>query len=112
MRRSEHERLQVALDAAGMGTFVWYAREDRTEPDARMLELFALPTGGVLSLASALTSMIHPKDRQRYGDAVAATLDPAGEHLLSQEIRVNRGDGSYRWVLVTARAYFEGDPPE
>ncbi|MEU4217087.1 SpoIIE family protein phosphatase [Actinoplanes sp. NPDC026623] len=112
MRRSEQERLQVALDAAGMGTFVWYAREDRTEPDARMLELFALPTGGVLSLASALTSMIHPADRQRYGAAVAAALDPAGEHLLSQEMRVNRGDGSYRWVLVTARAYFEGEPPE
>ena len=101
----------MALDAAGMGTFVWYANEDRTEPDARMLELFALPPGGLLSLATALTSMIHPGDRQRYGDAVAAALDPAGSHQLSQEIRVNRGDGSHRWVSVTARAFFEGTPP-
>lgn len=34
MDRSGDDRLQLALDAAGMGTFVWYAREDRTEPDA------------------------------------------------------------------------------
>lgn len=101
----------MALDAAGMGTFVWYANEDRTEPDARMLELFALPAGGVLSLATALASMIHPDDVHRYGRAVAAAFDPAGDRELSQEIRVDRGDGTYRWVQVTARAFFEGQPP-
>ncbi|GLY05063.1 SpoIIE family protein phosphatase [Actinoplanes sp. NBRC 101535] len=111
VQKTEQERLQVALDAAEMGTFVWSAREDRGEPDARMLELFALPSDGVLSLATALDSMIHPEDRQRYGTAVAAAFDPGGSRLLSQEIRVDRGDGSYRWVMVTARAYFEGDPP-
>jgi PAS domain S-box-containing protein len=112
MKRSEQERLQVALDAAGMGTFIWYAKDDRTDPDARMLELFALPPGGVLSLAAALTSMIHPADRETYGEAVAAALDPAGDRLLSREIRVDRGDGTYRRVLVTARAFFDGDPPQ
>jgi hypothetical protein len=54
VERTEQERLQVAIDAAGMGTFVWYAVDDRTEPDVRMLELFALPLDGVLSLATAL----------------------------------------------------------
>jgi PAS domain S-box-containing protein len=112
MKRSERERLQVALDAAGMGTFVWYPRQDYAEADRRMMELFALPPHGVLSLAAALASMIHPGDRQQYGDAVAAALDPAGDHELNQEIRVDRGDGSFRWVAVTARAMFEGDPPE
>jgi PAS domain-containing protein/anti-sigma regulatory factor (Ser/Thr protein kinase) len=112
VRKSERERLQVALDAAGMGTFVWYAREDRTEPDARMLELFALPANGVLSLATALDSMLHPDDKQRYNTAVTAAFDPDGNHLLSQEIRVDRGDGTYRWVAVTARAFFAGKPPQ
>ena len=63
MQRSEQERLQLALDAARMGTFIWYAQRDHGEPDARMLELFALPSGGFLNLAEALTSMIHPDDR-------------------------------------------------
>ena len=111
MERSEKERLQVALDAAGMGTFVWYAQRDYAASDARMLELFALPPDGVLSLAAALSSMIHPEDRQRYEDAVRAALDPAGRRELRQEIRVARGDGSYRWVAVTARASFLGDDP-
>ncbi|GLW36038.1 SpoIIE family protein phosphatase [Actinoplanes regularis] len=109
---SEQERLQVALDAAGMGTFVWHARQDYAESDPRMLELFALPADGVLSLAGALTSMIHPDDRQRYSDAVAAALDPAGDHQLAQDIRVRRRDDGYRWVAVTARAFFEGKPPQ
>src|ERR1700753_3225985 len=88
MTGSEQERLQVALDAAGMGTFVWHARRDYAEADARMMELFALSPRDVLSLEAALASMIHPIDRQRYADAVAAALDPAGEHELNQEIRV------------------------
>jgi len=101
----------VALDAAGMGTFVWYVRQDYAASDARMLELFGLPPDGVLSLAAALSSMIHPEDRQRYEQAVLAALDPAGKRELRQEIRVARDDGSYRWVAVTARASFAGDPP-
>src|SRR6185436_4117572 len=40
--RDREGRLQLALEAAGMGTFVWYADEDSGEPDERMLALFGL----------------------------------------------------------------------
>ncbi len=92
-----------------MGTFVWYV-EDRTEPDDRMLELFNLPRDGLLSLETALATMIHPDDRQRYEAAVYAALQPDGPRELREEIRVVKEHG-YRWVAVTARAFFEGDPP-
>jgi len=35
-------RLRLVLDATGTGTFVWYAGQDRSEADRRMLELFGL----------------------------------------------------------------------
>ncbi|MEV0457938.1 SpoIIE family protein phosphatase [Catellatospora methionotrophica] len=110
METSKEERLQLALDAARLGTFVWYA-EDRGEPDERMLELFNLPKDGTLSLSAALASMIHPDDRGRYADAVAAAFDPGGARELREDIRVMQSHGGYHWVAVTARAFFTGDPP-
>lgn len=68
--RLNDQRLRLALEASGMGTFLWYPQEDRTEADVRMLELFGLPSDGSISLASALASLIHPDDVGRYGEAV------------------------------------------
>ena len=42
------ERVAVAFEAAGLGSFVWYPEEDRGEPDERMLALFGLPADGTL----------------------------------------------------------------
>jgi PAS domain-containing protein len=58
-RRESDARLQLALDAAGMGTFIWYVAEDRTETDERFLNLFGLP-GGEINHRKALTSLVHP----------------------------------------------------
>lgn len=104
------ERLQLALDASAMGTFIWYPEEDRTEPDARMLELFGLPNDGTLSLRSALANVIHPEDRWRYAEAVARALDRAGSGVVQEDIRVVHPDSSVRWVAVYGQVFFEGEP--
>jgi PAS domain S-box-containing protein len=106
---SKEERLQLALDAAQLGTFVWYV-EDRGEPDQRMRELFNLPNDGGLSLPATLTPTIHPDDRGRYIEAVAAALDPAGSRELREDFRVRQAHGGYHWIEVTAHASFAGDP--
>jgi signal transduction histidine kinase/CheY-like chemotaxis protein len=108
--RKTHQHMQLALDAANMGAFVWYPHEDRTDPDARMLELFGLPPDGAINLAVALAQLIHPDDRQRYADAVARAMDAAGEGRLREDIRVLRPDGE-RWIAITARMEFVGEPP-
>lgn len=110
METSKEERLQLSLDAAQMGTFVWYV-DDRGEPDQRMRELFNLPLDRTLPLSAAMTSMMHPDDRGRYAAAVEAALDPAGTRELREDIRVRQAHGGYHWVAVTARATFAGDPP-
>ena len=74
--RDSEGKLQLSLKASDMGVFYWYPQEDRTESDARVLEIFGIDSTADLSLASALTSMIHPDDRDRYAQGVARSLDP------------------------------------
>jgi PAS domain S-box-containing protein len=111
LRESEARR-QLALEAAQMGTFVWYPQEDRGEPDAHMLALFGLRPDDTLNLAEALTKMIHPGDRARYAAAVAGATDPQGSGRLEAEIRVVYPDESLHWVAVTAQVLFAGEPPQ
>jgi PAS domain S-box-containing protein len=108
-RRESESRLQLALDAASMGTFVWYLQEDRPEADARMLQLFGLPPGSQLT-PTVLSGLIHPEDREGFAEAVAAASDPSGPGTLRHDLRVIRPDGSLHWLVMTARAVFEENP--
>ena len=108
--RTSETRLRSALDASNMGTFVWHALEDRTEPDVRMLQLFGLAEDATLNLRTALDTLIHPDDRDRYAEAVRRAIDPEGQGTLREDIRVAHPDGSLHWLAVTAQAAFDGKP--
>ena len=110
LRRSE-ERLQLATNAASMGTFVYYPQEDRGEPDKQMLSLFGLPPDGVLNLSEALTKIIHKDDRDRYKEDVLRATNPAGNGNLDSDIRIIHPDGSIHWINISAQTYFAGEPP-
>lgn len=105
------DRLQLATEAAQIGTFIYYPDEDRGEPDEQMLRLYGLPPDGSLNLSKALSEIIHPDDRQRYGDEMAKALDPLGSGKLETDIRIMHPDHSIRWMNVNAQVIFEGDPP-
>ncbi|MEO5821733.1 MAG: ATP-binding protein [Vicinamibacteraceae bacterium] len=107
--RDSESRLKLVLDASGMGTFVWHLDEDRGEPDARALELLGLADLGV-SLDQALDTLIPPEDRTPCAAILARALDPAGSGRLQTDIRVRRPDGGERWLAVTARTVFAGEP--
>jgi two-component sensor histidine kinase len=108
--RENRLRLQLALDAASMGTFIWHVQEDRAEPDARMLALCGLPPNGELTLKNALETIVHPADRASCADAIARATDPKGDGRFKQDFRVCLPDNSERWLAVTGQVYFEGHP--
>ena len=110
--RESEGKLQLSLKASAMGVFYWYPQEDRTESDPRVLEIFGISSTSELTLASALATMIHPEDRDRYAHSVARSLDPSLDGKLEEEIRVQRPDGSNRWLSVTAKMHFAGNPPK
>ena len=109
--RESQRRLHMALDAAGLGTFVWYPADDRCQADARMLALFGLPADGMLSLATALATLIHPADRARYAQAAARATDPTGSGRLREDIRVLRPDGTERWLAITGHVERDAATP-
>ena len=108
--RENEARLRQALDAGGMGSFVWYPDPDRSESDARTLALFGLQGDSQLTLAGAMATLVHPGDRDRYAAAVAAALDPAGDGALREEVRIVRPDGEERRLLIQGAAAFDGEP--
>jgi signal transduction histidine kinase len=103
-------RSEKALEAAAMGTFVWYVPEDRSECDARMLALFGLPPDGSLTLKTALETMIHEEDGPRYAAGVAHACDPDSRGELREDIRVKLPNGAQRWLAISGQTYFEGEP--
>lgn len=111
LRKSE-KRLQLATDAAKMGTFIYYPDEDRGDPDTQMLALYGLPPDDTLNLARALAEIIHPDESMRYAHDVAQALNPAGNGKLNLDIRIIHPDGSVHWMNVTAQTQFEGNPPQ
>lgn len=109
--RDSRERLQLALNASAMGTFIWHPENDLCVPDRRLLELFGLPVDGTISLATAVANLIHPDDGPGYVSAVEQSLDPRGTGVLNTDIRVILPDGSVRWLAIYGQVSFGGTPP-
>src|SRR3954463_9983185 len=89
--RELSEHLQLALDAAGLGTFRWVRATGRVEWDERMEELFGFDPGTFDGTFEAYQAALHPDDRE----AALATVDRAVETGQAYRIehRVLLGDG-------------------
>lgn len=109
--RESEARLRLALEAAAMGTFVWYVEEDRGEADARMLALFGQAEGSTLTMREVLDTILHPEDRPRYASALARATNPRGDGRFRVDVRLRLPNNIERWVALTGQAYFEGNPP-
>ena len=108
--RADDLRIQLALDAAGLGSFIWYPQDDHAVLDSRLLALYGLPPDATMNLARAMAELIHPDDRASYGEAIERALDPAGNGVVQEDIRILRPDGTQRWIAVSGRTSFEGSP--
>ena len=108
--RASEARLRLALDAAEMGSYVWYPAQDRTEADARLLALFGMPADAKLTHADVMASMIHPDDREHNEIVLRRALDPGGDGIFRDEVRVRGLDGVERWLAFSGRVEFSGEP--
>jgi PAS domain S-box-containing protein len=91
------DRLQLALEAGGLGTFQWDMRTGAVSWDERVHALFGLPPGGFAGTYDAYVELLHPDDR----DAVAAAVDEAiASHspAFTVDHRVVWPDGSVHWL--------------
>jgi PAS domain S-box-containing protein len=101
LRASEAGR-RLALDSAELGTWHLDVATGALDTDERFRAIFGV-TSPCLGFEDGI-ALIHPDDRLRVRDAVAAatrTDDPAP---FAVEYRVVRPDGEVRWVLSRGRA--------
>ncbi len=100
------QRLQSALDAGEMGTWVWNLQTDEIQFDARQLELYEL-NFGKLSFEAAF-ARVHPEDRARVEQAIDAVTSGA-EPNFEAEFRLDLPSNTPRWIAAYGRAAGDGD---
>ncbi len=108
-RRRVEDSLQLALEAAGMGSWTIDLDDGRTVRSLRHDQIFGYPDGiAEWPVALAIEHYL-PEDR----DAVVAALDHAQRNgSLSFEKRILRaGDQAVRWIQVEGRTYFKDGVP-
>src|SRR5262245_26967215 len=104
--RETEVRLRLAIDASGMGTFIWRADDNCIEPDARMRAMLGLPYGSVFPLSEIIARSIHPSDRVHCRNLCASAIEPPRSGSLSEEIRALGAGGSARWLEIRGETIF------
>jgi PAS domain S-box-containing protein len=106
------DRLQLALDAARLGSWQYDPLRHTSSGDARANEIFDFDVAENEEMPlEAIMERVHPDDVERVRTAVATALDPVDPKPFAIEYRVRRRDGKVCWVENHGLAYFEGAGP-
>lgn len=108
----DQQAWRIAVDAAGVGAFVWDLPSDRLRCDPRLLELFGLDAGAFGGTIEDFNRRVHPDDLSRFGLALQRAIATCGAY--DAHYRVILPDGSVRWIQARGRALAErlGGPAE
>lgn len=101
------ERLQLALDAAEMGSWNINVATQQLSADKQFKKIFGF-TSGDATYQDALDAL-HPDDRDPVQAAIAAATRPLNPQPYVIEYRVVHPDKSVRWVLAKGAAHFTGE---
>ncbi|WP_025293233.1 PAS domain-containing protein [Sphingomonas sanxanigenens] len=106
------EELELAARAAQLGRFDFRPQEGTLRWDARCKALFGLGPDAPITYADSFLAGLHPEDRERADRAVAASLDPRGNHRYDIEYRtIGIEDGIERHIEAHGLVFFDGVLP-
>jgi PAS domain S-box-containing protein len=94
--RASEERLRLAQQAAGIGTFERNLRTGLVTWTQEMESMYGLPPGGFGQTRAAFENLIHPDDRARVMELVDSALKTGQQ--TTGEWRVLWPDGSIHWI--------------
>ena len=104
LRRSQ-KRLQLALDAAQMGTWEWQIATDRSIMSDKTKEIFALDGVPRDFTLDQFLQLVSPEDRDAVAAAVERTVREGTPY--ESEFRITLPDGTIRWVHAKGVALFD-----
>ena len=99
--RESEERLRLALQAGGMGTWDWNLTTGVTHYDETEKDLCAIDAPDGFAPAEALLSRVHPDDIAGMRAALQRAIDGIEDY--HREFRIIMPDGRYRWLLGHGR---------
>jgi diguanylate cyclase (GGDEF)-like protein/PAS domain S-box-containing protein len=91
------ERLRLALDAAGMGTWDWNLETNQVIWSQSLERLMGMKPGSFDGRADTVKALIHPEDRPLVMAAIARSIEQGDDYDI--EFRFVRPDGRIRWVV-------------
>ncbi|MGY1727729.1 SpoIIE family protein phosphatase [Geodermatophilus sp. SYSU D01062] len=95
-------RFELAIDAAGIGSFDWDLESGRLAWDDQLLAIFGLEADGFGETIGAFADRLHPDDRDRTLAALREAIDTVGAY--DAEFRIVLPSGETRWVQGRGRA--------
>ncbi len=99
-RSLDRDRLELALQAAGLGEFEWDLSRDVLVISPRMAAITGLPAGATAAQAGrSLDGHIHPDDLEEYRRGQAANLAAGGAYEVAFR-HIRPDDGRTIWVRV------------
>ncbi|MCA9133928.1 MAG: PAS domain-containing protein, partial [Planctomycetales bacterium] len=101
-------RRRLALDAAELGAWNIDPQTNTLTTDLRFRQIFS-DTTAPISYTQAF-ELVHPDDRERVRQAIAAATDPQNPQPYSIEYRVVHPSGAMRWIFAQGRSHFEATP--
>jgi PAS domain S-box-containing protein len=104
------DRMQLALNAAELGSWHYDPRRGIALWDTRTQEIVDIPKNeaGI----EELVERVHPDDREKFLAARKAALDPPDPKPFAIEYRILRRDGKIHWVESRGLAYFQDAGPK
>jgi two-component system, LuxR family, sensor kinase FixL len=107
--RASEERLRLAQEAAGLGSFEWDTATGEGRASELAFRIFGLPCTDRFGRYER-AGLIHSDDRRAVDAHLAAAA--AGEREGTIELRVIRpSDGELRWLCITGRTLPDSVPP-
>jgi PAS domain S-box-containing protein len=104
--RESKDRLQLALNAAQLGSWQYDPLTRMVTGDERCQEIFDVAKNE--AAIEELLKPVHPDDVERLWAAIAAALDPVNPKRSATEFRLRRRSGEVRWVETLGLGHFEG----
>ncbi|MGZ4549897.1 MAG: SpoIIE family protein phosphatase [Blastococcus sp.] len=98
VRRNADDRLrwQLAVDAAGIGTFDWDLVTGHLASDDLLIAMFGHVPATFDQSIDAFRERLHPDDARRVEEILQNSIDGCGDY--DAEFRIVRPDGDTRWV--------------
>ena len=101
----DHDAVRViadlAVEAAGIGTYEWDLTSGRLLWDERMIDLFGYTLEAFDQTLESFNRRLHPEDRARVDHAIQVAVAACSDYDL--EYRLHLPNGTTRWVAARGR---------